>query len=231
MSSGRARAQARQGVEDHRVISVPAFYSPTSTRSTSPLRSRAFASYEEFPAGELQEYLAENARREVRDPSPPKVLMETDEDLEVGESESRRGWRQGSEPQPCQTKPPAPDIAPGATMVYKPKQTRHSGGLRRSSGSAGDATLSWTVKQARNREAASRDWPLEGRRYPGRGPQRCHAVTQRFEQEGGAYCGRTSIRRTAPRSTARGSSAPSCAPRHDHPVGSTELVFRRESGG
>src|SRR5207237_4561808 len=73
-------------MEDHRVISVSRLYVPNEyTVYLSPQDREQFASYEESLLGELQEYLAENARREKYVMlSPPKVLMETDEDLEVG---------------------------------------------------------------------------------------------------------------------------------------------------
>src|SRR3954449_13539376 len=74
-------------MEDHRVISVSRLYVPNEyTVYLSPPDREQFESYEESLIGELQDYLAENARREKYVMlSPPKVLMETDEDLEVGE--------------------------------------------------------------------------------------------------------------------------------------------------
>src|SRR3982751_3360492 len=74
-------------MEDHRVISVSRVYAPNEyTVYLSPADREQFESYEESLRSELQEYLAENARREKYVMlSPPKVLMETDEDLEVGE--------------------------------------------------------------------------------------------------------------------------------------------------
>src|SRR5207247_9297680 len=99
--------------------------------------------------GEFKAYLAENAGREKYVMlSPPKVLMETDEDLEVGEFGIATRMAQGSEPQPVPDEAPAPDIAPGATMVYKPKQpdteavSAQELGLEREI-----ATLSWNGKQ------------------------------------------------------------------------------------
>src|SRR6185312_9740986 len=69
---------------------------------------------------ELQEYLAEHARREdYALLSSARVLMETDADLDVGEfgiatrmvhPERRRGDEE-----------PLPDLQAGATMIYKPK--------------------------------------------------------------------------------------------------------------
>src|SRR2546430_17454470 len=74
-------------MEDHRVISVSRLYVPNEyTVYLSPQDREQFASYEESLLGELQEYLAENARREKYVKlSPPQVLIGTYKDLEVGE--------------------------------------------------------------------------------------------------------------------------------------------------
>ena len=110
-------------MEDHRVISVSRLYVPNEyTVYLSPQDREQFASYEESLLGELQEYLAENARREKYVMlSPPKVLMETDEDLEVGEFGIATRMVQGAVPQPGE---PPSQPQPGATMVYrKPVET------------------------------------------------------------------------------------------------------------
>jgi len=137
-------------MEDHRVISVSRLYVPNEyTVYLSPGDRAQFESYEESLLAELQDYLAENARREKYVLlSPPKVLMETDEDLEVGEFGIATRMAQGSGPQPVPDEAPAPDVAPGATMVYKPKQpdteavSAEELGLEREI-----ATLSWNGKQ------------------------------------------------------------------------------------
>src|SRR5207248_8327782 len=110
-------------MEDHRVISVSRLYVPNEyTVYLSPADREQFESYEESLIGELQEYLAENARREKYVLlSPPKVLIETDEDLDVGEFGIATRMAQGGR-QVTPDEAPAPDVAPGATMVYKPKQ-------------------------------------------------------------------------------------------------------------
>jgi hypothetical protein len=78
-------------MEDHRVISVSRLYVPNEyTIYLSPADREQFDSYEESLLVELQDYLAENARREKCIVlCPPKVRMETDEDLDVGGSGSR----------------------------------------------------------------------------------------------------------------------------------------------
>jgi len=109
-------------MEDHRVISVSRLYVPNEyTIYLSPADREQFDSYEESLLVELQDYLAENARREKYVLlSPPKVLMETDEDLDVGEFGIATRMAQGG-PQLASADEPAPEVAPGATMVYKPK--------------------------------------------------------------------------------------------------------------
>src|SRR4051812_31766953 len=109
-------------MEDHRVISVSRLYVPNEyTVYLSPPDREQFESYEESLIGELQDYLAENARREKYVMlSPPKVLMETDEDLEVGEFGIATRMSQGGR-QLTPDDMPAPEVEAGATMVYKPK--------------------------------------------------------------------------------------------------------------
>jgi hypothetical protein len=114
-----ARKLAKE-MDDHRTVSVSRVYVPNEyTIYLAPGDREQFESYEENLRGELQEYLSEHARREdYALLSPPRVSMETDADLDVGEfgiatrmvHPDRRG---GAEPMP--------DIEPGATMIYKPK--------------------------------------------------------------------------------------------------------------
>jgi Protein of unknown function (DUF3662)/Inner membrane component of T3SS, cytoplasmic domain len=108
-------------MEDHRVISVSRLYVPNEySVYLSPADREQFASYEESLIGELQDYLAENARREKYVMlSPPKVLLETDEDLDVGEFGIATRMAQGAPGAPDEAPPVEPE--PGATMVYKPK--------------------------------------------------------------------------------------------------------------
>jgi hypothetical protein len=109
-------------MEDHRVISVSQVYAPNEyTLYLSPDDRAQFADYEPSLLKELEDYLAENARREKYVLlSPPRVLMETDEDLDLGEfGIATRMVRGPKAPRPEE---PLPDVAPGATMVYKPKQ-------------------------------------------------------------------------------------------------------------
>jgi hypothetical protein len=115
-----ARKLAKE-MDDHRTISVSRVYAPNEyTVYLAPNDREQFASYEENLRGELQEYLSEHARREdYALLSPPRVLMETDDDLDMGEfgiatrmvqPDRRRGAGE-----------PPSDLEPGATMVYRAK--------------------------------------------------------------------------------------------------------------
>jgi hypothetical protein len=114
-----ARKLAKE-MDDHRMVSVSRVYAPNEySVYLSPADREQFESYEESLVGELQEYLAEQARRESYVLlSPPSVLMNTDEDLEVGEFGIATRMVQ---PEPGQIPEAAPEAPPGATMVYKPR--------------------------------------------------------------------------------------------------------------
>jgi len=110
-------------MEDHRVISVSRVYAPNEyTVYLAPADREQFANYEDSLRSELQEYLAENARRERYELlSPPEVKFETDSDLEMGEFGIDTRMVQGPVPQPGAPEPPP---QPAATMVYrKPAET------------------------------------------------------------------------------------------------------------
>jgi len=118
-----ARKLAKE-MDDHRMVSVSRVYAPNEySVYLSPGDREQFASYEESLMSELQEYLAEHARRESYVLlSSPKVLLNTDSDLEVGEFGIATRMVQpepGQGPEgPSELLPEAP---PGATMVYKPQ--------------------------------------------------------------------------------------------------------------
>jgi len=220
-------------MEDHRVISVSRLYVPNEyTVYLSPQDREQFASYEESLLSELQEYLAENARREKYVMlSPPKVLMETDEDLEVGEFGIATRMAQGSEPQPVPDEAPAPDIAPGATMVYKPKQpdtqavSAQELGLEREI-----ATLSWNGKQheiEKRRVVIGRSKDVDIQ-VEDPNVSRRHAEVR---QEGAAYWVVDLDSTNGTEINGRRLKRAKLRPGDTITVGSTELVFRRESGG
>ena len=74
-------------MDDHRNVSVSRVYVPNEyTVYVSAEDRRQFAGYEGSLVGELQEYLAEHARRErYALLGDPRVTITTDEDLAVGE--------------------------------------------------------------------------------------------------------------------------------------------------
>ena len=117
-----ARKLAKE-MDEHRTISVSRVYVPNEySVYLSESDREQFTGYEGSLIGELQDYLIEHARRESYAMlTPPKVLMLTDADLSIGEfgiatrmvqPEGRRG---------PQLDAPAPQVEPGATMIYKAK--------------------------------------------------------------------------------------------------------------
>jgi FhaA, N-terminal domain/FHA domain len=115
-----ARKLAKE-MDDHRAISVSRVYVPNEyTIYLSPQDREQFESYENSLIVELQDYLSEQGRRErYALLTPPKVLMETDEDLELGEfGIATRMVQPKGRPEPDAEAPPAQE-EPGATMVYK----------------------------------------------------------------------------------------------------------------
>ena len=81
-----ARKLAKE-MDEHRSVSVSRVYVPNEyTLYLSPTDRAQFAAYEGSLVGELQEYLVEHARREAYALlTPPRVLLQTDEDLAMGE--------------------------------------------------------------------------------------------------------------------------------------------------
>ena len=117
-----ARKLAKE-MDEHRTISVSRVYVPNEySVYLSEADREQFTGYEGSLIGELQDYLVEHARRESYAMlTPPTVLMKTDADLSIGEfgiatrmvqPEGRRG---------PQVDAPAPQVEPGATMIYKAK--------------------------------------------------------------------------------------------------------------
>jgi len=113
-----ARKLAKE-MDDHRVVSVSRVYVPNEyTIYLSSADRQQFEGYENSLLSELEEYLTEHARRESYALlTPPRVQLETDEDLALGEFgiatrmvQPRHGHR-GDEPEE------QPES--GATMIYK----------------------------------------------------------------------------------------------------------------
>jgi len=219
-------------MEDHRVISVSRLYVPNEyTVYLSPADREQFANYEESLLGELQDYLAENARREKYVLlSPPKVLMETDEDLEVGEFGIATRMAQGG-PEPAPDEAPAPEVGPGATMVYKPKQpdtqavSAEELGLEREV-----ATLSWDgrrheIEKRRVVIGRSKDCDIQ---VADPNVSRRHAEVR---QEGAAHWVVDLDSTNGTEVNGRRLKRAKLRPGDTITVGSTKLVFEREAGG
>ena len=125
-------------MDDHRTVSVSRVYVPNEyTIYLSPRDREQFASYEDSLRDELQEYLAEHARREdYALLSPPRVLFETDADLDVGEFGIATRMVQPERRRAAAGEPEG-EVEPGATMIYKPKRrSRRRRSRRRSSASS-----------------------------------------------------------------------------------------------
>jgi hypothetical protein len=106
-------------MDDHRSVSVSRVYVPNEyTIYLSPGDREQFANFEESLRDELQEYLAEHARRErYALLTPPQVKFESDADLDIGVFGIATRLVRGAKAAPEGA--PAEQPAPGATMVYK----------------------------------------------------------------------------------------------------------------
>jgi hypothetical protein len=115
-----ARKLAKE-MDEHRSVSVSRVYVPNEyTVYLSSGDRQQFSSYEGSLIGELQEYLAEHARREAYALlTPPRVLLNTDADLATGEFGIATRLVQPEVPLP--TPAPAAPAEPGATMIYRPR--------------------------------------------------------------------------------------------------------------
>jgi hypothetical protein len=114
-----ARKLAKE-MDEHRSTSVSRIYVPNEyTIYLSPGDRGQFEGFENSLVSELEEYLSEHATREnYALVTPPRVLFETDEDLGVGEfGIATRMAQYGRRDE----EPAVEGVAPGATMVYKPR--------------------------------------------------------------------------------------------------------------
>jgi hypothetical protein len=109
-------------MENHKVISVSRVYAPNEyTIFLSPDDGQQFEAYKEHLKSDLADYLAEHARREGYDMlSRPIVIMETDEDLQVGEFGI--ATRMVSVPGTSEVEVEAPPAEPelSQTVIYRP---------------------------------------------------------------------------------------------------------------
>ena len=112
-----ARKLAKE-MDDHRLVSVSRVYVPNEyTIYLSPGDREQFSSYEDALRSELQEYIAEHARREdYALTTRPRVHFETDDDLTDGvfgiATQMIEPGADGS---------PEPAVEAGATMIYRPE--------------------------------------------------------------------------------------------------------------
>jgi FhaA, N-terminal domain/FHA domain len=112
-----ARKLAKE-MDDHRVVSVSRVYVPNEYAIyLSPDDREQFSSYEDSLRSELQEYIAEHARREnYALTTRPRVRFETDSDLDVGVFGIATRMLEPSENGALEAVPEA-----GATMIYRPE--------------------------------------------------------------------------------------------------------------
>ena len=114
-----ARKLAKE-MDEHRTVSISRVYVPNEyVLYLSPSDRKEFATYEASLLTELGDYLSEHARREGYSLlATPKVLLEEDDDLELGEfgiaTRLVQPEREGARPTP------APQVEPSATSVFKP---------------------------------------------------------------------------------------------------------------
>ncbi|MFN8222848.1 MAG: DUF3662 and FHA domain-containing protein [Gaiellales bacterium] len=127
-----ARKLAKE-MDQHRSVSVSRVYAPNEyDLYLCPSDREQFASYEGSLVGELQEYLAEHARREgYALLTPPRVIVHADPDLAIGEFGIATRM---VEPDPSGTGPrtrparasvstglPAAADTPSHTTIYRPE--------------------------------------------------------------------------------------------------------------
>jgi hypothetical protein len=106
-------------MDDHKMVSVSRIYAPNEyTVYLCPADREQFETYEASLRTELQDYLADHARRESYILlSPPEVLIETDADLDLGEfGIATRMVQRSRRPVP---EAPSTQPEPGKTMVYR----------------------------------------------------------------------------------------------------------------
>ena len=107
-------------MDEHKSVSVSRVYVPNEyTVYLSPTDREQFEGYENSLLAELEEYLSEHAKRESYALlTPPRVKLETDADLAVGEFGIATRMVQ---PRHGQRAPDEPDEVsePGTTMIYK----------------------------------------------------------------------------------------------------------------
>ena len=170
-----ARKIAKE-MDDHRTVSVSRVYVPNEyTVYLSSADREQFEGYEDSLLAELEEYIGEHAKREnYALLTPPRVLLETDDDLAVGEFgiatrmvQPRRGEPSGGEPAGQVETGRDDDLqAEGSSAAdggrFRRRARRRARGGHAHVGRADEA----------RRQAQDRARPLAGVRHPGRGSER-----------------------------------------------------------
>jgi len=215
-------------MEDHKVISVSRVYAPNEYVIYLGASDREqFASYEDSLQSELQEYVAENARRERYELlSPPQVKFETDDDLEMGEFEIATRMVQGAVPKPGE---PPSEPEHGATMVYrKPVETEAVSveelGLGRETVSLEMNGKKHELEGVQTTIGRSKECDIQ---VPDANVSRRHAEVR---QEGAAYWAIDLDSTNGMEVNGRRQKRAKLRQGDRITVGSTELVFRRETG-
>jgi len=215
-------------MEDHKVISVSRVYAPNEYVIYLGASDREqFASYEDSLQSELQEYVAENARRERYELlSPPQVKFETDDDLEMGEFGIATRMVQGAVPKPGE---PPSEPEHGATMVYrKPVETEAVSveelGLGRETVSLEMNGKKHELEGVQTTIGRSKECDIQ---VPDANVSRRHAEVR---QEGAAYWAIDLDSTNGMEVNGRRQKRAKLRQGDRITVGSTELVFRRETG-
>jgi hypothetical protein len=215
-------------MEDHRVISVSRVYAPNEyVIYLGPDDRKQFENYEDSLRSELQDYISENARREHYELlSPPQVKFETDDDLDMGEFGIATRMVQGVVPKPGE---PPPEEEHGATMVYrKPVETEAVSveelGLGRETVSLEVNGTKHELEGIETTIGRSKDCDIQ---LPDPNISRKHAEVR---QEGAAYWAIDLDSTNGMEVNGRRLKRAKLRQGDRITLGSTELVFRRETG-
>jgi hypothetical protein len=115
-----ARKLAKE-MDEHKTVSISRVYVPNEyVLYLAPNDRKEFATYEASLLTELADYLSEHARREGYSLlSTPKILMEEDEDLQMGEFGIATRLVQPPKEE-ARPKPETPEPVVGGTKVFAP---------------------------------------------------------------------------------------------------------------
>ena len=146
-----ARKLAKE-MDEHRNVSVSLVYvSNEYAVFLSPGDREQFEGYENSLVSELEEYLADHARREnYALLTPPRVRFETDPDLGVGEFgiSTRVAQPRPTAPVDAAEAEPVEEVLAGATMIYKPQtQPTEAVSLEEIEQEQRVGVLAWGVKR------------------------------------------------------------------------------------